>query len=57
MHHKRLIKRLFSRNAAWFLGAFFCTVACVILDYIIPLVLAETLDHYLAGKPSVLPGP
>ena len=56
MHHKRLIKRLFSRNAAWFLGAFFCTVACVILDYIIPLVLAETLDHYLAGKPSVLPG-
>ena len=56
MHRKALIRRLFRKNAFWFLGAFFCTVAYVILDYIIPLVLAETLDHYLAGKPSVLPG-
>ncbi len=56
MHRKSLVKQLFRKNAIWFLGAFVCTVACVVLDYIIPLVLAETLDHYLSGKPSVLPG-
>ena len=55
MHRKSLVKQLFRKNAIWFLGAFVCTVACVVLDYIIPLVLAETLDHYLSGKPSVLP--
>ena len=56
MHRKSLVKQLFRKNVIWFLGAFVCTVACVVLDYIIPLVLAETLDHYLSGKPSVLPG-
>ena len=55
MHHRSLARRLIGRNALWFIGALVCTVACVILDYLIPLVLAETLDHYLAGKPSVLP--
>ena len=55
MHHRSLTRRLIGRNALWFIGALVCTVACVILDYLIPLVLAETLDHYLAGKPSVLP--
>ena len=55
MHHRSLARRLIGRNALWFIGALVCTAACVILDYLIPLVLAETLDHYLAGKPSVLP--
>ena len=55
MHRKSLWRRLIGGNALWFLGALVCTVACVILDYLIPLVLAETLDHYLGGKPSVLP--
>ena len=55
MHRKTLVRQLFRENAPWFIGAFICTVVCVILDYLIPLVLAETLDHYLAGKPSVLP--
>ena len=55
MHRTALTQRLFRKNAVWFLGALFCTIACVLLDYLIPLVLAETLDHYLGGKPSVLP--
>ena len=44
MHRKSLWRRLIGGNALWFLGALVCTVACVILDYLIPLVLAETLD-------------
>lgn len=55
MHRKKLIRQLIRKNLFWFAGAFLCTVACVLLDYMIPLVLAETLDHYLAGEPSVLP--
>ncbi len=55
MHRTKLVRQLFRSNLLWFAGAFFCTVACVLLEYMIPLVLAETLDHYLAGKPSVLP--
>ena len=55
MHRQHLIGRIFRENAFWFIGAFICTIACVILDYLIPLVLAETLDHYLTGQPSVLP--
>ena len=55
MHHRLLMRKTLRKNAGWFFCAFLCTVACVILDYLIPLVLAETLDHYLGGKPSVLP--
>ncbi len=44
------------KNRKWFLGAFLCTVVCVVTDYLSPLILAETLDHYLGGKESVLPG-
>ena len=39
MHRKSLWRRLIGGNALWFLGALVCTVACVILDYLIPLVL------------------
>lgn len=51
----RLMGRLIVMNWRWFLGAFVCTVVCVLLDFVPPLLLAETMDHYLAGEASVLP--
>ena len=51
----RLMGRLVKMNWPWFLGAFICTVVCVLLDFVPSLLLAETMDHYLAGEASVLP--
>jgi ATP-binding cassette, subfamily B, bacterial len=51
----RLMGRLVRMNWPWFLGAFICTVVCVLLDFVPSLLLAETMDHYLAGEASVLP--
>jgi len=57
MHTRRLrlMGRLIATNKTLFAGAAFCTLAAVILDYLTPLLLAETLDCYLSGKPSTLP--
>ena len=57
MHSRRLrlMAGLIMRNKWLFLGAALCTLASVAVDYITPLLLAETLDHYLSGLPSTLP--
>ncbi|MBQ8081168.1 MAG: ABC transporter ATP-binding protein [Clostridia bacterium] len=50
------MRKLIGMNLPWFIGTFVCVAGSVLLDYLSPLLLAETLDHYLAGEPSVLPG-
>ena len=52
----RLMGRLIADNKWYFLGAALCTFLSVAADYMTPLLLAETLDHYLSGQPSQLPG-
>ena len=52
----RLMGRLIADNKWYFLGAALCTFVSVAVDYMTPLLLAETLDHYLSGQPSQLPG-
>ena len=48
--------KLVYANKWFFLTALLCTVFTVIIDFITPIVLAETLDYYLQGKPSRMPG-
>ena len=50
-----MFMELIRKNLRYFIGALLCTVICVLLEYMTPLLLAETLDHYLGGKDSVLP--
>ena len=47
--------RLIARNRGLFSGAALCTLVAVAADYCTPLLLAETLDHYLSGLPTTLP--
>jgi len=54
---KRLLAELVRENGRLFLGASLCTIASVFLGFMTPAVLAEVLDHYLAGMPSRLPAP
>ena len=54
---KRLLRRLLYADWRLFAGASLCTVASVFLGFMTPAVLAEVLDHYLAGMPSRLPAP
>ncbi len=54
---KRLLRRLLAADWRLFTGAALCTVASVFLGFMTPAVLAEVLDHYLAGMPSRLPPP
>ncbi|MBR5231449.1 MAG: ABC transporter ATP-binding protein [Clostridia bacterium] len=51
----RLMARLIGKNKRFFIGAAICTVISVALDYVTPLLLGETLDYYLSGKPSAMP--
>jgi ATP-binding cassette subfamily B protein len=55
--NRRLLRQLMRDNAGLFAGASLCTVASVFLGFMTPAVLAEVLDHYLAGMPSRLPAP
>ena len=57
MHNRklRLMGKLMTANKWFFLAALFCTVFTVIIDFVTPIVLAETLDYYLQGKPSRMP--
>ena len=57
MHSRRLrlMGRLIARNRGLFSGAALCSLAAVTADYCTPLLLAETLDHYLSGLPSAMP--
>ena len=52
----RLMGKLMKDNQWYFLAALLCTVITVIIEFITPIVLAETLDYYLQGKPSRMPG-
>ena len=52
----RLMGRLIRDNKWYFLLALICTVFTVIIEFITPVLLAETLDYYLQGKPSRMPG-
>ncbi|MBQ9264202.1 MAG: ABC transporter ATP-binding protein [Clostridia bacterium] len=52
----RLMGRLIRENKGHFLAALVCTVFTVIIEFITPILLAETLDYYLQGKPSRMPG-
>ena len=47
---------LIRRNAGPFAGAMISTVMIVLIGYLTPLLLAETIDCVLTGKPSALPG-
>ena len=51
----RLMLRLIGDNKWFFLTALICTVFTVIIDFITPIILAETLDYYLQGQPSRMP--
>ena len=55
--NRRLLWQLMHDNVGLFVGATLCTVASVFLGFMTPAVLAEVLDHYLAGMPSRLPAP
>ena len=57
MHNRklRLMGKLMLENKWYFLAALLCTVMTVIIEFITPIVLAETLDYYLQGKPSRMP--
>ena len=52
----RLTGTLMRNNKRYFLAALICTVFTVIIEFITPILLAETLDYYLQGKPSRMPG-
>ena len=51
----RLMGQLISQNKWLFLGAAACTLLQVVMDYMPPLLLAETLDYYLGSQPSGMP--
>ncbi len=59
MHKKqsRLLARLVAANANTYLGAVVCTVFSVLINFITPLLLAETVDSILGTSPSSLPAP
>lgn len=58
MQHRklRLMGKLFKANKWYFITALICTVFTVVIEFITPILLAETLDYYLQGKPSRMPG-
>ncbi len=51
----RAMLALIRDNAGAFLGAMVSTVMIVLIGYLTPLLLAETIDCILAGGPSTLP--
>ncbi len=51
----QLMGKLIRDNAKWFIGSLLCTIVCVFIEFVAPLLLAETLDYYLSGKPSTMP--
>ncbi len=52
----RLMGRLILDNKWYFLAALICTVFTVAIEFITPIILAETMDHYLLGEASRMPG-
>ncbi len=52
----RLMLKLLRDNKWYLLLALVCTVFTVTIEFITPVLLAETLDHYLQGQPTRMPG-
>lgn len=57
MHNRklRLMGKLLGANKWFLLAAVLCTVVTTIIDFVVPILMAETLDYYLQGKPSRMP--
>ena len=51
-----LMGKLIGDNKRYFITALVCTVFTVAIEFITPNNLAETMDHYLLGEPSRMPG-
>jgi len=51
----RLLIKLVTANSWTYIGAVFCTVFSVFINFITPLLFAETIDSILGDKPSGLP--
>ena len=52
----RLLRHLFAANIGYFIVALICTVFTVLIEFVTPILMAETIDHYLQGLPSRMPG-
>ena len=52
----RLMGKLIWDNKWHFIAALVCTVFTVAIEFITPIILAETMDHYLLGEASRMPG-
>lgn len=50
-----LMGKLIKDNKWYFLAALICTVLTVIIEFITPIILAETTDYYLLGEASRMP--
>lgn len=55
-HETHLMRKLVADNKWYFIIALVCTVASVAIEFITPIILAETMDYYLLGEPSRMPG-
>ena len=53
--NRRLMGRLIHDSRWHLLAALVCTVLTVMIELVTPLILAETMDCYLQGKPSRMP--
>ena len=51
-----LLGKLISDNKWYFAAALVCTVFTVAIEFITPIILAETMDHYLLGEASRMLG-
>ena len=51
-----LMGKLIGDNKWYFIAALVCTVFTVAIEFITPIILAETMDHYLLGEASRMPG-
>lgn len=50
-----LMIKMLRDNKWYFVAAMISTVFTVAIEFITPIILAETLDYYLQGKPSRMP--
>ena len=51
----RMMRKLIADNIWYFVIAFFCTIFAAAIEFITPILLAETMDYYLLGEASRMP--
>ena len=51
----RLMGKLIKENKWYFIAALICTVFTVVIEFITPILFAETTDYYLLGGDSRMP--